>query len=55
MTKVIKSDDEWQKILSRDDFEITRRAGTEPAFTGIYNNEKTPGVYQCKCLRCAAV
>ena len=40
MTKVIKSDDEWQKILSRDDFEITRRAGTEPAFTGIYNNEK---------------
>ena len=49
MTKVIKSDDEWQKILSRDDFEITRRAGTEPAFTGIYNNEKTPGVYQCKC------
>ena len=49
MTKVVKSDDEWREILTPEEFEITRRAGTERAFTGIYNDCKTPGVYKCKC------
>lgn len=49
MTKVVKSDDEWRDLLSAEDFEITRKAGTEPAFTGVYNDEKTPGIYKCKC------
>lgn len=49
MTKVVKTDDEWREILSPEDFEITRKAGTERAFTGIYNDTKTPGVYLCKC------
>jgi len=49
MTKVVKSDDEWREILTPEEFEITRRAGTERAFTGVYNDCKTPGIYKCKC------
>ncbi len=53
MTKVVKSDDEWRELLSAEDFEITRKAGTERAFTGVYNDEKTPGIYKCKCCDAA--
>jgi peptide-methionine (R)-S-oxide reductase len=53
MTKVIKSDDEWRAMLTPDEFEITRRAGTERAFTGVYNDCKTPGIYNCKCCDAA--
>jgi len=49
MTKVVKSDDEWREILSPDEFEITRQGATERAFAGIYNDTKTPGIYNCKC------
>ena len=49
MAKVTKSDDEWRSELTEEEFEITRRAGTERAFTGIYNDTKTPGIYNCKC------
>ena len=46
---VVKSKEEWRAELSPMDFAITREAGTEPAFSGIYNDTKTPGVYNCKC------
>ena len=49
MAKVVKSDDEWRAELSAEEFEITRKAGTERAFTGIYWDTKTPGIYKCKC------
>ena len=49
MTKVVKSDDEWREMLTPEEFDITRRAGTERAFTGVYNDCKTPGIYRCKC------
>lgn len=49
MAKVTKTDDEWRAELTPEEFEITRRAGTERAFTGIYNDTKTPGMYNCKC------
>ena len=49
MAKVTKTDEEWQEQLSPLEFHITRRAGTEPAFSGIYWDTKTPGVYRCKC------
>ena len=49
MNKVVKSDDEWRALLTAEEFEITRKAGTERAFTGIYNDCKTPGIYNCKC------
>lgn len=49
MSKVNKSDDEWRQKLSAEQFEVTRNAGTERAFTGKYWDTKTPGVYHCVC------
>ena len=49
MAKVVKSDDEWREQLSAEEFEITRRAATERAFTGVYWDTETPGIYRCKC------
>ncbi len=49
MTKVTKSDDEWRAELSPEEFEITRRGGTERAFTGEYWDTKTAGDYNCRC------
>ncbi len=43
------SDDEWQARLSPEAYAVTRCAGTEPAFTGRYWNEKTAGMYKCVC------
>ena len=47
--KIVKSDDEWKKQLTPLQFEVTRRADTERAFTGALNNEHAPGVYRCMC------
>lgn len=47
--KIRKSDEEWQKQLTPDQYRITRRKGTEPAFTGKYNDSKEPGIYKCVC------
>lgn len=49
MAKVDRTEEQWREQLTADEFQITRMAGTEPAFTGIYWNSKTPGVYNCKC------
>ncbi|MFC1916396.1 peptide-methionine (R)-S-oxide reductase MsrB [Chloroflexota bacterium] len=45
--KVIKSDTEWQKLLTPEQYEITRQKGTEPPFTGKYYDFKEKGVYKC--------
>ena len=45
--KINKSEAEWQKQLSPEQFYITRKAGTEPAFTGKYYKTKDPGMYTC--------
>lgn len=47
--KVQKSEQAWREELTPAEFEITRRGGTEPAFTGIYWDTKTEGTYNCKC------
>jgi peptide-methionine (R)-S-oxide reductase len=47
--KITKSDKQWQEQLSPDQYRIARQQGTEPAFTGKYNNHKEPGVYTCVC------
>ena len=47
--KISKNDDEWRQQLSPDQFEICRKKGTEPAFSGNYWNTKETGTYQCVC------
>lgn len=49
MREVEKSDAEWRQQLSEEEYQVTRRAGTERAFTGRYWDTKTPGVYHCIC------
>ena len=47
--KIVKSDQEWRKQLTPQQYEITRQHGTEPAFTGQYLDTKTDGIYECLC------
>jgi peptide-methionine (R)-S-oxide reductase len=47
--KIRKTDAEWQAQLTPEQYRITRKKGTEPAFTGKYNASKEPGVYRCVC------
>src|SRR5216110_2801479 len=46
-SEVTKTDEEWQKELTPAQYEVLRRAGTEPAFTGDYWNCHDDGVYRC--------
>jgi peptide-methionine (R)-S-oxide reductase len=47
--KVVKTDDEWKKQLTPEQFQVARKAGTEPAFTGKYWKTKEPGTFTCVC------
>jgi peptide-methionine (R)-S-oxide reductase len=47
--KIVKSDAEWRDQLTQEQFHVTRRAGTERAFSGKYHASKTPGTYRCVC------
>ncbi len=47
--KVVKSDEDWKKQLSPEQYQVARKAGTEPAFTGKYWKTKDPGTYTCVC------
>lgn len=47
--KIHKSDSEWKAQLTRQQYKVTRKKGTERAFTGEYHNTKTPGTYECVC------
>ncbi|MGE5326143.1 MAG: peptide-methionine (R)-S-oxide reductase MsrB [Deltaproteobacteria bacterium] len=47
--KVIKPDSEWQKQLAPEQYAVTRRKGTEPAFTGEYWDHHEKGIYRCVC------
>ena len=42
-------DAEWRQKLTPEQYEVTRRRGTERAFTGQYWNTKDPGTYRCIC------
>jgi peptide-methionine (R)-S-oxide reductase len=47
--KVIKSDEEWKRQLTPEQFAVARKKGTEPAFTGKYYKLHDKGIYRCVC------
>jgi methionine-R-sulfoxide reductase len=47
--RVDKTNDEWKKLLTPDQYQITRLKGTERAFTGEYCEAHDPGLYACLC------
>jgi len=51
--KVVKSEEAWRRQLSPAAFEVTRRAGTETAFTGAYWNLHDKGLFRCICCETA--
>jgi peptide-methionine (R)-S-oxide reductase len=49
MQKVVKSEKEWRERLTPEQFEVTRKKGTERAFTGEYHDNHEEGVFRCVC------
>jgi peptide-methionine (R)-S-oxide reductase len=49
--KVVKSDAEWRKLLSPEQYDVTRHAGTEEPFHNKYDEWTETGIYRCICCR----
>jgi peptide-methionine (R)-S-oxide reductase len=49
IAKVVKTEEEWKKLLTPNSFDITRHADTEIAFSGKYWNLHDKGLYRCVC------
>ena len=47
--KIRKDNTTWRKQLTPNQYFVTRQAGTEPPFTGEYEDTKIPGTYKCVC------
>jgi peptide-methionine (R)-S-oxide reductase len=45
--KVLKTDEEWRRELTPEQYQVTRKHGTERAFTGPYWDNKREGLYRC--------
>lgn len=49
LEKVVKTEAEWRELLTPEQFRVTRKKGTERAFTGEYHDFKGKGTYNCIC------
>ncbi|MCX7152620.1 MAG: peptide-methionine (R)-S-oxide reductase MsrB [Proteobacteria bacterium] len=47
--RIVKTDAEWKKELTPEQFEVARKHGTEAAFSGEYHDTKDAGMYRCVC------
>jgi len=46
-TKIEKADEQWREELTPAQYDVLRRSGTEPPFTGTYVHTKDDGMYRC--------
>ena len=49
MAKIEKSDAEWREKLTEEQYHVTRKHGTERAFSGPHQDEKRDGTFKCVC------
>ena len=47
--KVVKTDAEWKRILTAEQYEVARKAGTEAAYSSPLNDVHEAGVFECVC------
>ena len=47
--KMVKSEAEWKTLLTKEQYQIARKKGTEAPFTGKYWNNHEKGIYRCTC------
>jgi peptide-methionine (R)-S-oxide reductase len=53
VARVVKTDEEWRKLLSPLAYQVTREQGTERAFSGEYDQNHLDGLYRCICCNTA--
>lgn len=51
LSRVERSDAGWRALLTPLQYEVARKKGTEPAFTGRYHDCKKAGIYRCVCCK----
>ncbi len=49
LEKVVKTDAEWERILTKEQYRVARQAGTEEPYTSPLNKIKTEGIFVCVC------
>jgi peptide-methionine (R)-S-oxide reductase len=49
MASIKKTDAQWRQQLSDEQYRVARQAGTEPPFSGTYDNHNEKGLYRCVC------
>jgi peptide-methionine (R)-S-oxide reductase len=51
--KIVRTNAEWKRDLTPEQYHVTREGGTEPPFAGAYHDSKMPGMYRCICCGAA--
>ena len=49
MEKITRTEEEWKLMLSKEAYQVTRKHGTERAYSGEYHDNKDDGLYHCIC------